>query len=389
MNDELKKMLDDSYENNDLNSNNNFVDPNDLKKIAPSNVTAENLNSSYNEINSNLKNDNATVSNVIENKNENKKKIISLPIFIFIIVGIFLILFILFFDFKDNKKKNEIPNVNSSSNSDNKTDNIVNKQESDIYGYTFLSYIPDDDSWKEYYRIVELHKNSADKILASYNTDIKNSINQIRNINVNSAKIINNKIYYQLYYNSSNNGIMTYNNIMCIDLDSEDKIPYEVFNWKQDEANYKKSIKSFKVTYDYIYFSTIDSTLFYKYSFDSKEVEESSEEEFNKIKEKIDSNYTRLNNPRNYYRGAEAYIEDNNKLIYDGKTIYSGTNSVLTIYYSFSGKLIFSEGTDCENISCDTIKYYNYDFTSNGKQEIDFNTNQIFSQIVWLNKKTK
>lgn len=375
MNDDLKKILDESYNNNNSNNNNNFVDPNDVLNVNTINNVPQNVITPT--VNSNISNN----SNVSEEPAKKKKKMISLPVLIFIIIGAIAIIFIIISDIKDSKDK-VIPKINQG---DKKTtiNNEENSQSSDIYGYSILSYIPDDNSWKEYYRIVELHIKENDKTLASYDGNVKNAINQIRNINVNSAKIVNNKLYYQLYYNSSNNGITTYNNIMCIDLTSDDKIPYAVFEWKQDEINSAKAIKGFKVTYSYIYFSTNDPALFYKYNFNSNEIEESNEGEFNKIKEKTDNKYTRLSTPMNYYREKEIYVEDNNKIIYNGETLYSAPNSILSLYYSFSDNIVFSEGTDCVNISCDTIKYYTYDFTSNSKHEIDFNNNQIFSQVIW------
>lgn len=401
MDDELKKLLDESYNNKDDNDK-SFVDPNDLINITPE---IDNSNSSITNEQSNIKNDNINVittnntstynnsnqiintsidsNNIMNNdskEKKNKKKLVSLPILIFIIICIFIIIGIFVLDYIKENKEKDIP-INSN-NSTNKPSNVIKKDNSNIYGYAILSYRPE-DSLKEFYKIVELNNKEGDKTLISYDVSIRDAVNQPRNIDTYSAKIVNNKFYYILNYNLTVDGLYTYNSIMCIDLNSEEKVPYEVFNWKQDLTTIKKIITDFKVTNDYIYFSTGDSNLFYKYDFSTNEVLESTSQEFSKIKGKEDNKYKRLNNIKKYYYGKEIYVENNNKLIYDDKIVYTAPESALTLYYSFYGDIVISEGYNCENISCDTIKYFKLDITSGEKQELDYNSRQIFSQIIW------
>ena len=379
MNDDLKKML---YDNNEIDGDKNFVDPNDLVNVTVQTIndasTIVNTQNGISNNNINIIDSNNNLENSVPKKN---KKLISLPVLIFIIIGIIMIVGLLAYDYIKDRNSKEKPVVNENTND---TSTIVKEdiEEDNTYGYAILSYKPE-NSFNEYYRIVELNRNGVDNIVASYDISIKDAVEKVRSIDTYSAKIVNDKFYYLLNYNLTSNGISTYNILMCIDLTEEIKTPVEVFDWKQDIENVKKVIKDYKVTYDYIYFSTNDSSLFYKYNITSEKIEESNEEEFNKINEKEDTKFKRLKVPKLYYKDKEIYIDSNKRLIYDGKEVYSSSAVGLTLYYSFNGDVVISEGYDCENISCDTIKYYKINLDTLTKQELDYNSYQIFSQIVW------
>jgi len=264
---------------------------------------------------------------------------------------------------ENSQNPDEETNVSSQQTNDNNTNTqqIKENSKNDIYGYSLLSYTPADGSFKEYYKIVELHKNNSDNILVSYDVNKQNSIDKVNRIY--GLKIIGDKLYYQLHYNSTDNGILTYNNIMCIDLSSNNKEPFEILNWKQTEQNYNKSIRDFKVLDNYIYFNTIEYE-YYKYDINTKKVSVTTENDYENVIE-INSNYKKGNN-KIYIDGKELKIDDTaTKLIYDEKLLYAVTNGSLSLNYSTAGEILFSETKNCNKQFCEEYNEYKYDLNTN------------------------
>jgi len=301
--------------------------------------------------------------------------IIVIALLVIVIVG--LIGYICYdkgvFGKKESKNNNE--NTNEETNEQSQKG-----EENDIYGYAFmeLEYLPSDSSGNESYRILELHKNSEDKVLVSYDVNKKDSIDRVNG--VGNLKLVNDKIYYQLYYSSEENGIFTYNNIMYIDLSSDKKEPIELLNWKQDSNNYEKTLSDFKITDDYVYFNTIGCE-HYKYNIKTKELTTITETDFETIKEQQNPNDWTID--KLYLNGKELLIDDINlELIYDGKTIYKSNADDINLLYSFNGDIIINEFTFLEDFEYD-IKHYKYNFSKQIMEEIDPQTNQMFTKVIW------
>ena len=99
----------------------------------------------------------------MENKDENIRKKKKLNVFLIIFLLIFSILFFTLYFCYDKLISNN--NINTNVMSDSKMNNDDSEKiplSDDIYGYANMYYYPADGSFKEYYRIVELHKNSKD-----------------------------------------------------------------------------------------------------------------------------------------------------------------------------------------------------------------------------------
>jgi len=283
------------------------------------------------------------------------------------------------YEVANNEPENIIENEpnNNINDEENEVENNENTQieneEDDVYGYALMSYAPGDGSFNEFYRIVELHKNSDDVIIAKYDVNKRNSVDKPSGVRI--LKSVNNKLYYALYYNLTESGILEYGNIMCIDLNSEDKTPVEVLNWKQSEANYNKTIMDYNVTSDgYIYFNTRESK-FYKYNMSSKESKEISETEYRstykdaEVADVIDELYI---------NGKKVSIDRVNKqLSYDSKVIYTSKEGPINLLYSFDNKIIISESYNMTEVSVD-VRYYEYNIETNIMKEIDITTNPIY-----------
>lgn len=343
-------------------------------------------------MNNDLNNQIIQDENTIKKAND-KKKLFSTPVLIFLIICSFLIILVglsytnLFDSF--------IKKDNSSSNNDVKSvdkleeDKSKDKVDDNVYGYSIMSYIPNDKSWKEYYKIVELHKNDEDKEIVNYDAIVRNAIGSINKIGIDTIKIIRNRLYYQLYYNLDDSGNNTYSNIMYIDLESDQKNVVELLNKKEDSKVDGKTIFHYKIYDNYVYFSTHEKeNNYYKYHIYSKKEEASSKAEFDSIKEELNRDYV-LNDrsKKNYYNGKEIYVKNLNDIIYDNKVIYTTEEKGLTLYYPIDGNIIFSELSDCIKISCDTIKYYKINLDDLKKEEIDYNSNKIFTQSIWYKNK--
>lgn len=350
------------------NSFNNSVQNNDIN-----NQTEVNENSSTEISDNNLQCD----------IKERKKEPFSIPVLVFIILCSIIIGIVVLSNSNvfDKTPKNE--DIVTSEKVE--IDKLNNEKSSDIYGYALMSYMPNQSEIKDYYKIVELHKSGNDKVIQSYDAVIKNAIDQVNRISINNAKIINNKLYYQLFFNYSNNGISTYSNIMYIDLSNKELETVELLKIKPDCSNINNSINSYKIYNDYIFYSTHESEdNYYKYDITTKETEESSKEEYDSIVEEIDSNYSL--NGKYYYKGKEIKVNNLNEIVYNNDVIYTSPNKGLSLYYSFNDDLIFSELSDCEEKSCDTIKYYRLDIDTGEIEEIDYNKTMVFTTKIWYKK---
>lgn len=308
-----------------------------------------------------------------------------------ILILVFALITVYYFGFIKNDGENTEKEINTNINIDKDAeieDNItniedekdtqINNEKDDIYGYALMSYMPADGSFKEFYRIVELHKNSADIILAKYDVMKRDSVDKPNRIY--GMKIINNKLYYQLHYSSTESGILTYNNIMCIDLASNDKLPIEILNWKKDENHYNDTIRDYKITDNNIYFNTLNYD-YYKYNINSKESMAITETEYNSIIEKNDNYNTDIDEL--YVDGKKVSVDKVNKeLLYDSKIVYSSKEGPIELLYSFDNKIVISEAYNCTEVSCD-IRYYEYDVENNTMKQIDFASNQLYGTEVY------
>lgn len=276
--------------------------------------------------------------------------------------------------------------VNFINPVENKQNNEINKElqeiENDVYGYATMSYLPGDGSFREYYRIVELHKNSEDKILASYDINKNNSIDKPNRIF--GLKKIKDKLYYQLYYNSTDSGILTYNNIMYIDLSSDKKEPVELLNWKQESDNYNNTLRNFKITDDYVYFNTIYYQ-YYKYNIKTKETTIINESDYELIQEQQEINNEILSQDKLYLNGKELVLDHQKlELVYDGKVIHKSKSDVgsIQLLYSFEDDIVIHEWSDCFGQGCNTSKYYKYNVDNKTMEEIDSTKNQLYSKSI-------
>lgn len=313
----------------------------------------------------------------MENKDENIRKKKKLNVFLIIFLLIFSTLFFTLYFCYDKLISNN--NINTNVMSDSKMNNDDSEKiplSDDIYGYANMYYYPADGSFKEYYRIVELHKNSKDVVLASYDV-LKNTVGKVDKIGF--AKIVDNKLYYQLYYSSISNGLQfTYNNIMYIDLNSNKRKPVEILNWKKDE--YSKTLRDYKITSNYIYFDTLGYE-YYKYDLSNKKFISITESEFSEINDEQDRNFSY---PDKYYlNGKELYIDKENlELIYNGEKIFKSNGVSINLFYSFDGDIAIRETTDCEGYSCNS-KVYKYNFDTKTMEEVDLRKNQLFTMSIF------
>lgn len=278
----------------------------------------------------------------------------------------------------------EVKFINPSENKPNDEINEeLQKKEDDVYGYALMSYLVGDGSSREYYRIVELHKNDKDKVLVSYDTNGYHSIDKPNRIG--RIKIIKNKLYYQLYYNSDDFGILTYNNIMYIDLNSDKKEPVELLNWKQDSYNYTNTLGNFKITDDYVYFNTRDFSKYYKYNIKTKETTTINESDYELIKEQLEINNEMTYQDKIYLNGKELVLDHQKlELVYDGEVIYKSKADVgiIELLYSFENDIVINEGSDCFGYGCNTSKYYKYNADKKAMEEIDSTKNQLYSKDI-------
>lgn len=333
------------------------------------------------------------------NQKVNKKKKYLIPLFIVLLIvcvaaiGLFLT--------SDSSNSNRSKKTNTANNSNKKEDQKVqvddkneenDKEDDDIdvvLGYSILSYSQDDGSGKSYYKIVELHKKEENKDIVSYEGFTHNAIGKVNKIDVYKASIVDNKLYYQLHFNSDEYDINTYSSFMCIDLSVDNPVPVEILSTK-DFSNEKRRIVTYKVYGDYLYYLTLESKdSYYKYNMTEKKEEMSSEEEFESIKLFSDSNYEHIigsDDKKRYFKGKSLYVNDNNKIIYDGEIIYTAQGSNIALYYPMDDNIIFSETQKCDGNGCSPFKYYKLNIETHEKEEIDYFTNKIYSQVTWYKK---
>ncbi|MBQ9072657.1 MAG: hypothetical protein IJY25_05825 [Bacilli bacterium] len=270
--------------------------------------------------------------------------------------------------------------LNSNDNNNNNDiiqneDKVQSEEKNDVYGYAIMEWLPGDGTSNEYYRIVELHKNSNDKTLASYDVTHKNSINKVNSIE--NLKIVKDKLYYKINYNADMNGISTYSSIMYIDLNDSNKQVNELISWKPENLDDSRKIQTFEASEDYIYFCTINETLegisYYRFDINNKKIETSTKDEFYSVEEN--------NNPledKIYIDGKEVVINENaTELIYDGKVVYISQN-MIRLYYSFNNEIIFEEMSDCHSFGCDTIKFYKYEPVTETITEMNRQSDPIY-----------
>ena len=308
-------------------------------------------------------------------------------IIIFLIVCIFVALAAgLFGGYKYYElKKNDDNNEESNSNNDDLQEN----KEDDVYGYAQWSYNFNDGSFKKNYKILELHKNSKDKVLVSY--DANAGADNLNSVDI--GKIIKDKLYYRLPYNYTDSSIITYSKIMYIDLKSEKKEPVELLSWKKD---YDMSLINYKISDDYVYFNTWHNLHFYKYNIETKEFIEISQSDYDSITD--DNNLIDLLRDQEFIKN-ESYDRDkiyiNGKklvldhrqlqLIYDGEIIHKSNSEVeyISLFYSLSDEIIIQEQSDCNKVyGCNISKFYKLNLDSKMLEEIENPKNQLCTKRI-------
>ena len=263
----------------------------------------------------------------------------------------------------ENKQSNEV-----------KEELHEKEDDADVYGYAFVSRLANDGTGNEYYRILELHKDGDDKILATYDVE-----NNSTDLNVYRFNKINDKLYYELDYSSfdSKNNIIYDSRIMYIDLTSNKKEPVELMKWKQKDT----AMLSYEINGDYAYLTIRDDnahdTKYYKYDIKTKETYSITKSEHDLIyesKEPINENSERID--RIYVKGKELVFNyQKNELVYDGEVIYKPTGDASIIsQYTFSGDIVIKEYSDCGGYGCYTTKHYKYNVDSKTMEEIDNQT---------------
>lgn len=300
-------------------------------------------------------------------------------IIIFLIVCIFVALAAgLFGGYKYYELKNNDDN-NEESNSNN--DDLHENKEDDVYGYAQWSYDFNDGSGKSIYKIVELHKNSEDKVLVSYEVNGENTVDNLNSMVI--GKIINGKLYYELRYYYKYSTIFSYSKLMYIDLTSEKKEPVELLSWKKD---YDMRLINYKITDDYVYFNTWRNLHFYKYNIKTKEFIEINQSDYDLINEQHVIKYEALNQEKFYIAGKELLLDHEKfELIYNNELIHKSNSDVefISLFYSLRDEIIIQEQSDCNKVTgCNISKFYKFNLDSKMLEEIENPKNQICTKII-------
>jgi len=266
-----------------------------------------------------------------------------------------------------NKDKND--SINDNNEGLNQNDIEFNKE--DIYGYGIVSYYGY-DATKSYFKIVEFHKNSEDLILVSND---KNT--EIWDFDIDVQK---NRLYFGI------DSGYAYSEVMYIDLDTPNREKVKVFDTKQvGTTNCKGNIRNIEVTSENIYFRNRCNEAF-KYEISTNTFHKIEDNESLSISKNLDSEYSMgdINFERLHIEGKELVLDRTTKEItYDGKVIYTSTTNYINLQYTFEDDIVISERTNCNEVGCNTFKYYKYNFNDEKMIELDITKNEIYSKEIY------
>lgn len=292
-----------------------------------------------------------------------------------------------------NNKNNDKTEVEEDSNIDNNTsdnnqqNNEKEEEKDDIYGYAYMSYMANDGTFTRKYKIVQLHKNQDNKVLANVQSDAQNGPNTENEIR--DLRILNNKLYYIVGYYGE--GVLdNYSKLMSINLDDEDYSYQEILSTKDSQAFSEtcRGITSATIRNDNIYIHNRCGH-FYQYDISTKEFQVIKSDDYPSGYDPSESYRVTTGNDRLYINGKEFILDKNkNELTYDGKQIYKSksTDYLSGLNYLSDNEIIFSECIAFEqNEAACERKYLKYDLSTNTVDLMDNQQPTYYMRILYKN----